>query len=202
MHTNGYIQRGIYLCGSFEDQERDMGCLIFPILVRPAQLPINRVIDQQTRQIINRLIIGHPPGGRSPFIIGPEQCVNLSSGSIPVVCPGRQMIPDNPLARFTQTLRRLVHNGTICLCHGKQIVTSFRIWLFSRQTFRLDNMPGDPTLDATNHAPRANHKNVAVPEPYLSDDMPQSYPADLPTPGFKTHLIIWREMRIISGSHI
>ncbi|MPM91921.1 hypothetical protein SDC9_139055 [bioreactor metagenome] len=107
MNADGQVAGAVQLRGRFEDQEGDPRSHVAPAGVRSAELVVMRVVEQQAEEIEFRVRVVDPPGGLVPFIIWPEQFVELAARAVAVVGAAGHVEECEPLAGFAQRFRRL-----------------------------------------------------------------------------------------------
>ena len=86
----------------FQDEVGHRVCHIVTGGVRPAELDVARVAQQQTGDVERRLVVGQDAGGLVSLVVGQEQDVQSPGCAAAVVHPGCHQIPEDPLARLAE----------------------------------------------------------------------------------------------------
>ena len=71
MHADRDIERRIDLAGRIQNQERNCRSLVFSVGIGASQLPIDRIVYQQTSQIVDRLGVGDASRRDVPLVKRP-----------------------------------------------------------------------------------------------------------------------------------
>ncbi len=132
----------------FQDEVGHRVCHIVTGGVRPAELDVARVAQQQTGDVERRVVVGQDAGGLVSLVVGQEQDVQSPGCAAAVVHPGCHQIPEDPLARLSERRRRLGDQPGVHLGDLFEVAAHLRLGLRRRHLPRSLDMPPDPILHA------------------------------------------------------
>jgi len=115
-------------------------------LVRPAELDVVGCAHQQAGDVEDGLLIGQRARGRLALVVGQQQHVQPAQRAAPVVHARGRLVPQHPLARLTESLRRFGDEAAVDGRNLAQVRRIRRVGLACGPCIRCIRGAADPVL--------------------------------------------------------
>ena len=145
------ITRRIQLVGTFQNHIAELAQQGLSIFVRPADLVIVGVVQQQAGDVEDRLVSGNPPSLQVSIVILLQYLIQLESRAVSVVGSAGHIEPAYPLAGFAHGFRRTIQNIAVYLGHLPQVLLQNRMAFHLGHPLTFRYRPRDPVLNSPDH---------------------------------------------------
>ena len=113
-----------------------------------AQLVVVRVVEQQAREVVLRLVRRDAARLQIPLVVGAQQLVELAARAVAVVLAGGGVEPADPLAGLAQRAGRALDQVLVDLAHLTQVLAQHGMALGLDGLVDGLDRPAHPDLDA------------------------------------------------------